>query len=265
MARLVVIDLDGTLLNSDHQIGDLTVRTLQALYARGCELMIATGRHFQDVYLIAQKIKVPVSFITSNGARIHDHHGRLLYENHIPQELVAKVLDISADYAVHRNIYQGDVWLVEEENKPLLDIHKASGFEYQRVDFSELDPEHIDKFYFNAPHAKLVPLERKLKEALGDQLYITFTTEIYLEVMNKGVSKGKALAQLCSERGIDSSEVVAFGDGFNDIDMLQWVGRPVVMANANEALKEQVPYADQALSNAEEGVALYLQQNLLSE
>ncbi|CAN8139542.1 HMP-PP phosphatase [uncultured Thiomicrorhabdus sp.] len=263
MIKLVVIDLDGTLLNAEHQLGAKTIETLQATHAAGYEVMIATGRHFQDVYLLAQQLQIPVSLITSNGARVHDCRGQLLYENHIPQQLVEKVIELSSGYSVHRNIYQGDVWLVEEENKPLLDIHHASGFGYQLTDFTHIDPQHIDKFYFNATHEKLQPLEQKLQQALGDQLYITFTTEIYLEVMNKGVSKATALSQLCQDKGIEASEVIAFGDGFNDVGMLQWVGHPVIMENANPKLKQQVTNANIAKSNAEEGVADYLLNHVL--
>lgn len=264
MTRLVVIDLDGTLLNADHQIGDFTKRTIRAIYQQGVQIMIATGRHFQDVHLLAKQFEIPIGLITSNGARVHDSDGHLLYENHIPEALVQQVLELSAGFSVHRNIYQGEAWLVEEPNVPLLEIHKASGFEYQLMDFSMISGQDIDKFYFNAPHATLLPLEAVLREQLGEQLYITFTTEIYLEVMNKGVSKGTALAQLCAAQGIAQEDVMAFGDGLNDIDMLQWVGHSVVMANASPVLAKSVQAAKFAKSNAEEGVALYLQNHFLS-
>ena len=259
MVRLVVIDLDGTLLNGEHLIGDLTRQTLQTLHDQGVELMIATGRHFQDVHRLAQQLEVPVSLITSNGARVHSPEGQLLYENHIPETIAQEVLQISAGFDVHRNIYQGEKWWVEEPNLPLLEIHHASGFEYSIVDFGAIEHSHIDKFYFNAPHDKLVPLEQQLRSTFGEQLYITFTTEIYLEVMNLGVSKGTALSQLCSSKGIESKEVMAFGDGLNDIDMLQWAGHPVVMENAHPELQRAIPSAKMAPSNAQQGVAMYLQ------
>ncbi|WP_319380673.1 Cof-type HAD-IIB family hydrolase [Thiomicrorhabdus sp.] len=263
MIKLVVIDLDGTLLNPRHLVSEATLQALRALDQRGIQLMIATGRHFQDVYMLARQLNLPVSFITSNGARVHDHQGNLLYENHIPDELVGDVLDLTAGYDIHRNIYQGDVWLVEEENEPLLAIHHASGFAYQLIDFKEMRPGHIDKFYFNAPHAVLVPVEAGLQQALGDRLTITFTTGEYLEVMNKGVSKGKALQSKLQSRGILPEEVMAFGDGMNDIEMLELVGHPVVMENAAESVKALLPGANLAKSNAEDGVADYLQRHLL--
>lgn len=262
MIKQVVIDLDGTLLNHDHVITDFTKQTLQQVHAKGIEVIIATGRHFQDVYLLAQQLEIPVSLITSNGARVHNAQGELLYENHIPPQLVSEVLRLSQGYGVHRNIYQGDVWLVEEPNEPLLEIHHASGFGYELTDFDQLDVEHIDKFYFNAAHDKLEPLYQSLHKALGDQLYITFTTEIYLEVMNYGVNKGVALAQICQQKGFQPEEVMAFGDGCNDIEMLQWVGQAVVMENGRPELKAALPNAPRALSNQQEGVAHYLQRLL---
>ncbi|MBF6058109.1 MULTISPECIES: Cof-type HAD-IIB family hydrolase [Thiomicrorhabdus] len=264
MIKLVVIDLDGTLLNPEHVVSEATLQALRALHRRDIQLMIATGRHFQDVYMLARQLDLPVSFITSNGARVHDHHGNLLYENHIPDELVGEILDLTSGYDIHRNIYQGDVWLVEEENEPLLAIHHASGFEYQLVDFADLQHEHIDKFYFNARHDVLVPIEASLQQSLGDHLTITFTTGEYLEVMNKGVSKGKALQSKLDTRGILAQEVMAFGDGMNDIEMLELVGHPVLMANAAEAVKARLPQAAIAKSNADDGVADYLQRHLLN-
>lgn len=264
MIKLVVIDLDGTLLDANHCISARSKQVLQQVYSQGIPIMLATGRHYQDVYLLAKQIDIPLYLITSNGARVHARDGRLLYENHIPQDLIGEILQISQGYEVHRNLYQQDLWLVEEPNEPLLNIHHASGFAYRITDFAKIDYNHIDKFYFNAPYEKLKPLQQKLIQRFGDQLYITFTTEIYLEVMNKGVSKGQALQQMLNIKGIKPSEVMAFGDGLNDVDMLNLVGHPVLMANAHQELKSQFPQAQQTLSNAENGVAYYLEKHLLN-
>lgn len=263
MIKLVVIDLDGTLLNPDHSISQNSKQTLQQLYQQGIEVMLATGRHYQDVYLLAQQLQIPTRLITSNGARVHNKQAKLIYENHIPENLVREILALSSGYEVHRNLYQQDLWLVEEPNEPLLNIHHSSGFEYQITDFDAIDYQHIDKFYFNAPHQKLIPLQQQLINKFADQLYITFTTETYLEVMNKGVSKGQALEKVLIQKNIKTSEVMAFGDGLNDVDMLKLVDYPVVMENAHPDLKAQLSQAAQTKSNAEDGVAYYLQKNLL--
>ena len=219
MLKLVVTDLDGTLLDQHHQITPLCKQALQAVDALGIQVMLATGRHFQDVFTLAQQLEIDTCLITSNGARVHNNLGELLYENHIPGSLASQVLAISNGFAVHRNIYQGENWWVEVPNEYLLAIHHSSQFGYQLTDFAKLTPQGIDKFYFYAEHHELLPLEAALKAQLGDELYITFTTENYLEVMNKGVSKGQALQAVLQRKRVHPSEVMAFGDGFNDIDM----------------------------------------------
>ncbi len=261
MIRCLVLDLDGTLLNPNHVISPVNQAALAHWHQQGVQLAIATGRHYQDVYLLTQQLNLPITLITSNGARVHNPQQQLIYQNHIPAERVAQLLDLSAEFAVHRNIYQHDQWLVEQPNQPLLQIHHASGFAYRITDFAQMSHQHIDKFYFNASPNALAPLKARLDQQFGDQLSITYTTEIYLEVMNQGVSKGAALQALLAPQAINPAQVMAFGDGLNDVDLLQWVGHPVVMANAHSGLKQACCHAAQAPSNAEDGVARYLHQH----
>ncbi len=261
--KLVVSDLDGTLLGPDHKLSARTVATVQKLVERGYQFMLATGRHYQDVYLIAQQLGVEMNLITSNGARVHSHCGEVLFEDHMPKHLVEQVLAISSGYEVHRNIYQGDLWLVEEPHEALLAIHHASGFEYEIIEFAKTDLDYVDKIYFTAAHERLLELESKLKNQLAGQLHITFTSPEYLEIMNKGVSKGHALHIIKQRRGIDPSQVLALGDGMNDKEMLTVAGHGVVMANASDAVKQALPGLPIAKSNAEDGVADYLETYLL--
>ncbi|MDX1353343.1 MAG: Cof-type HAD-IIB family hydrolase [Thiomicrorhabdus sp.] len=260
--QLVVSDLDGTLLNPEHKLTEHTIKTIQALVKQGVQFMLATGRHYQDVYLFAEQIGVDMCLITSNGARVHNHHGVLLYENHIPDILVKRVLELSQGFDIHRNLYQQDLWLVEEPHESLLAIHEVSGFEYKLRDFSQIDLNHIDKIYFTAPHDVLMALEKTLSVELGGQLAITFTSPEYLEVMNIGVSKGKALQMIMQNRGLAAEQVMALGDGMNDKEMLALVGHGVVMENASDSVKSLFPDLPQAKSNANNGVAEYLRAHL---
>ncbi len=258
--ELVVSDLDGTLLNPEHVLSTKTIQTVRLLVEGGCQFMLATGRHYQDVYLLARQIGVDMCLITSNGGRVHNQAGELLYENHMPAELVKRVLELSDDFQVHRNLYQQDLWLVEEPHEQLLAIHHSSGFEYQFRNFSEMSLEHIDKIYFTADHEVLVALETVLKQNLDGLLNITFTSPEYLEVMNLGVSKGQAMQMIMQQLGLHPDQVVALGDGMNDREMLSVVGHGVVMENASTELKKVLPDLNRAKSNSEDGVADYLQQ-----
>lgn len=261
--QLVVSDLDGTLLNAEHLLSEVTRETVQKLVDQGYQFMLATGRHYQDVRLIGQQLGVDMCLITSNGGRVHNQAGELLYENHMPANLVAEVLSISNDFAVHRNIYQQEKWLVEEPHEELLAIHHASGFAYEFRDFSQLDLNGIDKIYFTAEHEQLLILEAKLQTALGQSLNITFTSPEYLEIMNLGVSKGRALEMIMQQRGLASNQVLALGDGMNDKEMLTVAGFGVVMDNAADSVKDYLSNLPIAKSNSEDGVAEYLKKHLL--
>ncbi len=263
--QLVVADMDGTLLNAEHKLSQRTIKAVQSLVAQGVEFMLATGRHYEDVYLMAQQLGVEACLITSNGARVHDAHGQVLYENHMPANLVEQVLELSRGFELHRNLYQQDLWLVEEPHEALLAIHDQSGFRYRITDFSTLELSHIDKIYFTAEHEKLVPLEQLLSEKFSSQLSITFTSPEYLEVMNFGVSKGSALQKVLKLKNKHADNTVALGDGMNDVSMLGSVGFGVVMDNASASVKAQLPNALAAASNAEDGVAQFLEQYLLSD
>ncbi|GKT11780.1 MAG: HMP-PP phosphatase [Thiomicrorhabdus sp.] len=261
MLKLVVSDLDGTLLDPQHQLTPRTLTAVQSLVEQGVQFMIATGRHYQDVCLITEQLGVEVCLITSNGARIHNHLGELLYENQMPTYLVEKVIELSSDFTVHRNLYQQESWLVEAPNEALLAIHDATGFSYQLTNFSQIELSHIDKIYFTADHDILVELETVLKQHLSEDLYITFTSPEYLEVMNLGVSKGNALEMLLAQKGIERCDVMALGDGMNDREMLSMVGHQVVMDNACHKVKALFPNSPIAKANSQDGVADYLERH----
>lgn len=262
--KLVVCDLDGTLLNHEHELTEESKKTIHELVAKGFQFMLATGRHYQDVNLLAAQIGVEMCLITSNGARVHDHEGKLLYENQLPEHLVQRVLLISNGFEVHRNIYQQEKWLVEEPHESLLAIHQASGFEYVVCDFQQIDYTSIDKIYFTASHETLLNLQGLLDQELGNQLMITFTSPEYLEVMNLGVSKGNALKMILQQRDLLAEQVMALGDGLNDKEMLALVGLGVVMSNASNSVKALFPNLPLADSHANNGVAKYLQNTLLN-
>lgn len=262
--QLVVADMDGTLLDAEHKLTAKTIATVQALVGQGVEFMLATGRHYEDVYLMAQQLGVEACLITSNGARVHNHLGQVLYENHMPAVLVEQVLQASRGFELHRNLYQQDLWLVEEPHEALLAIHDQSGFRYQMTDFREMELSQVDKIYFTAEHEALVPLEKLLSSQFANVLSITFTSPEYLEVMNFGVSKAQALAKVLELKGKTAAHTLAFGDGMNDVSMLQLAGFGVVMENASDRVKDQLPHCLSTVSNAQEGVVQFIQQYVLN-
>lgn len=263
MYKLIVSDLDGTLLGSDHRVSDFTVETVKSLADKGYRFAIATGRHYLDVKAVAEKMDNVEFLITSNGARIHDHEGNQIYSDNLDISVVENLLEISKGFKGHRNIYKSEHWFVEKENKRLLEFYADSKFSYEIVDFKGLTYEGITKLFFIGPHEDLMSLERKIREKYDDSLNITLSLDDCLEVMSGHVSKGQALEKIFDLTGITAEQTVVFGDAMNDLEMLGLAGLPVVMENCHSDLKAKLGRYEITCSSSKNGVAKYLKEKIL--
>ncbi|MBS4696855.1 Cof-type HAD-IIB family hydrolase [Aeromonas allosaccharophila] len=261
MFKVVVSDLDGTLLNKQHQISSRTRDTLHRLVEQGVKFVVATGRHHVDVRSFRDALGMDIYLITSNGAVVHDKQDQLVFNQPLPAEIAAELIALERDPSIHLNVYQGDDWVVEEELPWLLSFHDESGFTYRLVDDLTKEPkEKINKVFYIGDHEKLLKIETHLNQRYGDQLNVTFSLPDCLEVMHAGVHKGNAVRAVLEQNGFDMSEAIAFGDGMNDFEMLTMVGRGIVMGNAHDRLKMALPEYEQTLTSDEDGVAVYLEK-----
>ncbi|HDZ8965809.1 Cof-type HAD-IIB family hydrolase [Aeromonas dhakensis] len=261
MFKVVVSDLDGTLLNKQHQISSRTRETVRRLVEQGVKFVVATGRHHVDVRSFRDALGLDIYLITSNGAVVHDKQGKLVFNQPLPTDIAAELVALERDPSIHLNVYQGDDWVVEEELPWLLQFHDESGFTYRLVDdLKQESMEQINKVFYIGEHEKLLKIEAHLNQRYGDQLNVTFSLPDCLEVMHAGVHKGNAVRAVLEQHGLEMSQAVAFGDGMNDFEMLSMVGRGVVMGNAHDRLKLALASHEQTLSSDEDGVAVYLEQ-----
>ncbi len=264
MYKLIVCDLDGTLLTPEHRLGDYTRSVLAQLRERGTELMLASGRHFQDIRTLSDQLGGKGCLISSNGAAVHDREARLVHRTVIDPECVGFLIGDPAFSGVHINVYRSEDWLVERPEPYLLQYHQDSGFAYRITDLDTLEPDDILKVFFYGEPAELKGLEGLILERHGDRLSTTFSLPVTLEVMAQGVSKGAALARVADGLGIALAEVIAFGDGMNDREMLSLAGKGIRMSNADLRLREALPDLEEIGSNGEESVARYLEALFLS-
>jgi len=264
MYKLIVCDLDGTLLTPEHRLGDYTRSVLARLRGQGVELMLASGRHFQDIRALSDQLGGKGCLISSNGAAVHDRQARLVHRTVIDAECVGFLIGDPAFSGIHINVYRSEDWLVERPEPYLLQYHQDSGFGYRITDLANLEPDDILKVFFFGEPAELKRLEGLILERYGDRLSTTFSLPVTLEVMAQGVSKGAALARVAERLGVALGEVIAFGDGMNDREMLQLVGKGVRMANADPRLQEALPHLEEIGNNREESVARYLEELFLS-
>lgn len=259
--RAIVSDLDGTLLNANHVIGDFTIETLEKLAEKNVDIILATGRNHTDVSSILGKVNINQAvMITSNGARVHDLQGRLLFANNLPENIAFSIMNLPFDTKrVCVNSYQDEGWFINVDVPNLRKYHQDSGFMYDVVDFSRHHGRGTEKVFFIAKAPEdLVALEQRIASEFGDKISMTYSTPVCLEVMNKNVSKATALHQVLSLRDYDEKQCIAFGDGMNDVEMLMGVGKGCVMQNADPRLKQACLQLEQIGSHAHESVASYL-------
>ena len=258
MFKVIVSDLDGTLLNSQHQVSPRTRHILHRLIDTGVRFIVATGRHHIDVRSIRDALGLEIYLVTANGAVVHDKKDQAIYNRLIPSRLAAEIIRRPLTEDTIRNVFTSAAWLVEREMPEFLEFHKDTGFRYQVVDMTAVGTEDINKIFFIGEHGPLIDLERRLLARHGDALSIAFSLPTCLEIMQKGVNKGAAVKAILKQNGFRPEHVVAFGDGMNDLEMLSLAGLGVVMGNAHNRLKEALPDNPQALSCDEDGVAEYL-------
>ena len=263
MYKVIVSDLDGTLLTPAHVVSEQTKTTIHNLLQQDKKFIIATGRHNVDVEAIRKTIDAEIYLITSNGARVHNNKGELIYSKNVPVDIAQIIAEIDLPESIQANIYRNDEWFVNKPNPEILNFSQDSTFSYQVVDLITLDKAGIAKFFFCGPHDDLAKLAEQINAQYSSQLNVSFSLPECLEVMDIKVNKAEALTEVLKVKGFSMAETVAFGDGMNDLEMLQAVDKGLMMGNASAMLKAALPDFEMIGDNTEDGVAHYIEKNIL--
>ncbi|MBF8983229.1 Cof-type HAD-IIB family hydrolase [Lutibacter sp. B2] len=262
--KAVISDLDGTLLNSNHQVSSYTKEVINKVIEKGIKFFIATGRHHMDVTCIREELGLDTTFITSNGSRVHNGERKEIFACDLDEKTVKDILNMEYDCEVHVNMYQGDQWFAAKENEWVRQFHNETGFCYDIRDLKKLKSYTASKVFFLCENnEKLLQVKEQIEEKFGEKLNVTFSLPQCLEIMASGVSKGTALEKVLKQYDIHPKEVVAFGDGLNDLEMLTFVGKGLVMGNAQDNLKNVLTENEIIQTNDDNGVANYLEKLFL--
>lgn len=273
--RLIAVDLDGTLLNSKLEISGPNRQALAAAAERGAQIVITTGRRYHSARPLLDSLPFPITLITSNGAMIRTLDGELLHRNFLPRKVAIQVLEASTDYrpyavAIFDLASRGQVMMQQDaslEGPLRWYLKTARDCLLQVSDLPEALPGDPIQVMFGGAPAFLEPLENLLRSsAAGGYIHLTWTKYLtrnisLLDVMNRGCSKASGLRWLLNQTGCTPSEVMAIGDNFNDLEMLQMAGYPVVMGNSSPGLNRNGWHA--TLSNDEDGVATAVRELVL--
>ena len=203
--KLVVCDMDGTLLTSNHRISDYTADIIKKIEDNGIKFMIATGRPYLDARYYRDSLELKSYLITSNGARAHDEDNNLIVVENIPKEYVKRLLAYNVGKDIHRNIYLNDDWIIEYEIDGLVEFHKESGYGFNIDDLNKYENEEVAKVFFLGKNEDIENLEKDMEKEFKNDLSITVSSPFCLEFMKKGVNKAETLKISCNFSPIPSS------------------------------------------------------------
>lgn len=271
--RLIGMDLDGTLLTTQKELTAYTKDVLLRAMEQGVEVMPATGRPIGG--LPKELLELPgIKYaVTANGGRVVElKPGKSLYECLVPAETARKILEVFERYDTLREVYFDGVGYAEEEALQNIDKYLDSPpMQNYLVSTRRAVPDIRAKFEEeNRGVDKVQGLFTTIedRDAAREELKaipgieITGALDRNIEVNAEGVNKGRALIRLGETIGICREEIMGFGDGTNDLKMIQEVGTGVAMSNAKDEVKEAADYI--ALSNDEEGVARFIEEYVLN-
>lgn len=271
--RMIGMDLDGTLLTSQKEMTAYTREILQRAIDQGIVVLPATGRPLSG---ISGKLLDFPGFryaVTANGGRVVDlRSGETLHEELVPVEHARRILEIFSHYDALREIYFDGIGYAQEDALQKVEryLEEPPVMEYvlrTRVSVPNLwEKFEAENRGSDKVQALFVTLEERnlaleeLREVSG--IEVTGALKRNIEVNAAGVNKGRALVRLGEKLGIRREEIMAFGDGSNDLKMLAEVGTGVAMENAKDEVKEAADYI--AGLNDEDGVARFIEAHVLS-
>lgn len=264
--KMIVLDMDDTLLRDDHTVSPRTKQALMDAQEMGVKVVLASGRPTFAMWDVAEELELKKfgSYILSfNGAKITNcQTHEELFSSTLPAETAHKLFELSRRENVWIHTYNGDLIVTEEAN-PYTDIEaNITGLPMDVVgSFVEAVTEPVVKVLMVEDPEKLAEVEKTLQKELAGQLTVLRSKPFFLEFTELGVTKGTSLNQLINELGITRDEVIAMGDSYNDITMIEFAGLGVAMGNAPDVIKEKADFV--TASNMEDGVAKVIEEFVL--
>lgn len=264
--KVIISDLDGTLLNNDHQVSHFTKQVLKQIHDQGNTLVIATGRHHLDAMPILSSIGIPFYLATSNGARIHNPHQELIYQFNLEDATARAILTKPMDAEITAVLFKESVWMTNQVNEKLNSFQKEMNYPPQIVDFKQQsDLSGIKIFFTHSDNQKLEALKHDLHLHFSDEFDFAFSLPICLELLHKQVDKRIAIERILQIENKNWTHTLAFGDGFNDEKMLLAANKGLIMNNAPSHFKSKLNHLEVIQKNEEDGVAHYLNEFILQD
>lgn len=266
--EIIVLDLDGTLTNRDKVITPRTREALMRAQEQGKIVVLASGRPTAGVEPLARELELARfgSYILSyNGGMITNcKTGEVVFAAEIPVEANEKIIGLAEEHRVDILTYEGDEIITNNAECPY--AIKESEINHlplrQVKDMKAYVRFQVPKFLMLDDGDYLVTVEPRVKAAMGKNFSVYRSEPYFLEIMPKGIDKAQSLERLLGVLGLKREQMIACGDGYNDLTMVKYAGLGVAMENAVLPLRNAADYVTR--SNNDDGVAHVVEKFMLS-
>lgn len=258
---ILFFDIDGTLINSSHE---LTARTKEALvnaYQNGYKIALASGRCIDGLRIIRDKLPIPIIQLTMNGAYNVAEDGSLISESFIDKLTSLEIKKLMDKYALELLYFSRNEWYTEFKGKLYeyeYSVVKHAGKVFPLKEAVEIIPIH--KLLAYSHKAVTTGFINECKQ-LFPMLNIASSSPSYVEINKADADKGMGIVNIAKYYNVDIKNTIMFGDYDNDIAGFKAAGKSVAMANATQNLLKHATAT--TLSNDEDGIAYYIENYLL--
>lgn len=266
--KLVAIDMDGTLLNSENKVSERTRKALENARKQGTHIVIATGRILKSALHYSESLGLKNPLIACNGAIIVDESQNIIYEKHIEKKNVIDIINLAQAEKMYFHFYDrsnfySDIRVDEvlkfyNEGSKTMDI--GVNIFKDTNEIIGMKDLNVYKFIFiDNDRDRLNKFREKVAKIENINTSSSWINNV--EAMGYNVSKGEALKELCKILKVKQEEVIAIGDSENDLSMLKFSGLGVAMGNGDKIVKEKSNHITD--SNNDDGVAKVIEKFIL--
>ena len=265
--EILVLDIDGTLTNSQKEISNNTLNAILNIQERGHIVVLASGRPTPGILELSAKLQLAKynGYILSyNGGKIiHCASNEIIFQKVLDQSVIAELYQDALEHKVGIITYENnsiiagtktDEYMLKESNINKIPIKEVPNF----IDYVTFD---VNKCLMTGESSHLAYVEEQLKRKYENKLSIYRSEPYFLEIMPKGIDKAKSLSKLLDHLNLTKEQLICCGDGYNDLTMIEYAGLGVAMENANDDVKKVADFITH--SNDNDGVVHVINQFLL--
>jgi Cof subfamily protein (haloacid dehalogenase superfamily) len=258
---LVISDIDGTLITSNHEVADATKNAAAKLYEQGIALSLASSRPPRSIVPLADQLELRGPFAAFNGALVVKRDGEVLARSIISAATTARIRLIADEFGLAVWLYDEVEWWAPRRDAFVEREEHTSGFSSRIDGYDERAKSDVNKLTVVGKPEFVAQAEQRVLAELGSQVSASKSKPRFLDVTAHGIHKGTVVVRLAHLLNIPTERVAVIGDGPNDIEMFRQAGISIAMGQAVDEVKEAATYLTS--SNDDEGWARGIEEYVL--